>query len=96
MQGYLSPLDVKFILNELGDGGVLPVWTQSGQHCANGFLPYRRTQAFDSIPFDLTQMGAALVRWMEVFRFIIQHVHSRWIDYKVLPGVTWHRPLVLS
>ena len=66
------------------------------QHCAYGFLSYRRTQAFDSIPFDLTQMGVALVRWMKVFRFIIQHVHSRWTDYKVLPGVTGHRSLVLS
>ena len=26
-------------------------------------------------------MGVALVRWMEVFRFIIQHVHSRWTDF---------------
>ena len=72
-------------LNKLGDGGVLPVWTQSGQHCAYGFLPYRRTQAF---PLDLTQIRVYLVRWMEVFRFIIQHAISRWTDYKVLPGVT--------
>ena len=74
----------------------LPIWTQSGQHCAYGFLPYRQTQSFDSIPFDLTQMEVAFVRRMEVFRFIIQHVHSRWTDYKVLPGVTGHRSLVLS
>ena len=52
-QGYLFPLDVKFILNELGDGGVLPVWTQSGQHCAYVFLPYRHNQTFDGIPFYL-------------------------------------------
>ena len=31
-QGYLSPFSVKFILNELGDGGMLFVWTQSRQH----------------------------------------------------------------
>ena len=67
--------------NKLGDGGVLPVWTQSGQHCAYGFLFYRQTQAFDSIPFDLTLMGVALVRWIEVFRFIIQRVYIRWTDY---------------
>ena len=76
-QGYLSPFSVNFILNEVGDGGVLPVWTQSGQQCAYGFLPYRRAEAFDSIPFDSTQMGVALVCWMEVFRFINQHVHNR-------------------
>ena len=86
-QGNLFPFSVKFILNELGDGSVLPFWTQSGQHCAYGFLSYRRTQTLDGIPFDLTQMRVALVRWMEVFRFIIQHVHSRWTDYEVLPGV---------
>uniref|UniRef100_M4BHU4 Uncharacterized protein n=1 Tax=Hyaloperonospora arabidopsidis (strain Emoy2) TaxID=559515 RepID=M4BHU4_HYAAE len=40
-QGYFFPLGVKFILNELGDGGVLSVWPQGGQQCANGFLPYR-------------------------------------------------------
>ena len=30
-QGYLFPLDVKFIMNELGDGGLLSVWPQGGQ-----------------------------------------------------------------
>ena len=35
-------------------------------------------------------MGVHLVRWMEVFRFIIQHVYSRWMDYKVLPRVMGH------
>ena len=39
-QGYFFPLGVKFILNELGDGGMLSVWPQGGQQCANGFLPY--------------------------------------------------------
>ena len=66
-QDYFFPLGVKFIPNELGDGGVLSVWPQGGQQCANGFLPYRLTQAFDGIPFDLTQMGVALVRQMIVF-----------------------------
>ena len=80
-QGYLSPFSLKFILNELGDGGVLSLWTQSGQHCAYVSLPYRRTQSFDGFPIDLTQMGVALVRWMEVFRFIIQRVYIRWTDY---------------
>ena len=91
-QGYLSSFNVNFIPNELGHGGVLSVWTQSGQHCAYGFLTCRRTQVFDSLLFDLTQMGVALVRWMEFFRFIIQHVHIRWVDYKVLPE-TGHRSL---
>ena len=40
-QGYFFPLDVKFILNRLGDGGEQAVWPQGGQQCANGFLPYR-------------------------------------------------------
>ena len=39
-QDYFFPLGVKFILNELGGGGVLSVWPQGGQQCANGFLPY--------------------------------------------------------
>ena len=75
------PFSVKLILNELGDGGVLPVWIQSGQHSAYGFLPYRRTQASDGIPFNLTQMGVALMRGVEVSPFIIEHVHGRWTDY---------------
>uniref|UniRef100_M4BSY0 Uncharacterized protein n=1 Tax=Hyaloperonospora arabidopsidis (strain Emoy2) TaxID=559515 RepID=M4BSY0_HYAAE len=33
-QGYFFPLDVKFILNDLGDGGVLSFWPQGGQQCA--------------------------------------------------------------
>ena len=72
---YLTLFSVKFILNELGNGGVLPVWTQSGQHLRYGFLPFRRTQSFDGIPFDLTQIGVGLVCWMKVFRFIIEHVY---------------------
>ena len=76
-QGYFFPLDVKLILNELGDGGVLSVWPQRGQQCANGFLPYRLTQAFDGIPFDLTQMEVAFVRGMKITPLIVQHVHSR-------------------
>uniref|UniRef100_M4BYR0 Uncharacterized protein n=1 Tax=Hyaloperonospora arabidopsidis (strain Emoy2) TaxID=559515 RepID=M4BYR0_HYAAE len=55
----------------------MPVWTPSGQHCDDGFLPYHRTQSFDGMPFHLTQMGVSLIRWMEVFRFIIQHIHGR-------------------
>ena len=64
-QGYPFPLDIKSILNELGDGGVLAVWPQGGQQCANGFFPYRQTQTFDGIPFDLTQMGVAFMRGMK-------------------------------
>ena len=48
------PVQRQFHFEELGDGGVLSVWTQSVQHCAYGFLPYLRTQTFDGIPFDLT------------------------------------------
>ena len=95
-QGYRVPFSVKFILNELGDSGKLPIWTQSGQHCAEGFFPYRRIQSFNGISFDLTRMRVALMRWIEVFRFIFQHVHSRWTEYKVILGVTGHRSLVLS
>uniref|UniRef100_M4B189 Uncharacterized protein n=1 Tax=Hyaloperonospora arabidopsidis (strain Emoy2) TaxID=559515 RepID=M4B189_HYAAE len=76
-QGYLFPLDVKFILNELGDGGVLAVWSQGEQQCANGFLPYRRTQVFDGIPFDLNQMEVAFMRGMKIIPLIVQHVHGR-------------------
>ena len=65
-QGYLFPFSVKFILDERGNGGVLSVWPQRGQHCADGFLPYRRAQTFDDIPFDLTQMEVAFMRGMEV------------------------------
>ena len=95
-QCYRFPFSVKFSLNELGGGGVSPVWTQGGQHCAYGFLTYRRAQTFDGIPFDLTQMGVAFMRGIEVIPFITQHVYGRWIDDEVLPGITDHRLLVLS
>uniref|UniRef100_M4BNN0 Uncharacterized protein n=1 Tax=Hyaloperonospora arabidopsidis (strain Emoy2) TaxID=559515 RepID=M4BNN0_HYAAE len=51
-QGYLLPLDVKFILNELGDGGVLAVWPQGGQQCAKASCPIvelKRSTASHSI-----------------------------------------------
>ena len=51
-QGYLSPLSVKFILNELGDGGVLAVWPQGGQQCTKASCPIvelKRSTASHSI-----------------------------------------------
>ena len=75
-QGYFFPLGIKFVLMNVV---IVTCWPlpQGGQRCANGFLPYRLTQAFDGIPFDLTQMGVAFVRGMKITPLIVQHIHGR-------------------
>ena len=53
-------------------------------------------------PFDVTQIGVASMPGVQVVTIIIQPVHvgcrgcGPWTDYKVLPGVTGHRWLVLT
>ena len=62
-QGYLFPFSVKFILYELGNGGVLYVWTQSFQHCAYGFLTYSSISIVRRHPIRFDSNGSSSHAW---------------------------------
>ena len=84
------------MLYELGDGSMLLVSVQCGQHGTDGMFADGQIQSFDRTPFDVTQIGVALTRGVKVVTIIIQHVNvgcrgcGPWTDYKVPPGVTGH------
>ena len=84
------------MLYDLGDGGMLLISVQCGQHGTDGMFADGRTQSFDRTPFDATQIGVAFKRGVKIFTIIIQHEHvgcrgcGPWTDYKVPPGVTGH------
>ena len=84
------------MLYELGDGCMLAISVQCGQHGADSMFADGRAHTFYRTPFDVTQIGVAITRSVKAVTIIIQHVHvgcwdcGPWTDYKVQPGVTGH------
>ena len=62
-------------LYKLVCGDLLFTWTKSGQHCADGLLPDRRTQTLDGIQFSLTKTRITITRVVKAIVITILHFH---------------------
>ena len=55
------------MLYELGDGGMLLIYVQCGNHGTDGMFADGRTLLFDRTLFDVTQIGKASTRGVKSY-----------------------------